>query len=86
MKVQREIDGMKNGSKPVYMFDMDGNLLKEFETTQDCADYFEKDRDYVNHNLKYYQKIRKDGVWYKIRRNRSDLVADVCNDNSVSNS
>lgn len=65
---------MKNGSKPVYMYDMDGKLLKEFETTVDCADFFGKDREYINHNLKYYQKIRKDGTWYYLRRNKIDLA------------
>lgn len=54
--------------KAVYVYDMDGKLVKEFETTIDCADYFEKEREYINHNLKYCKKIRKDGKWYKISR------------------
>ena len=75
---------MKNGSKPVYMYDLDGNLLKVFETTMDCADYFEKDREYINHNLKYYDKIRKDGKWYYLRRNKNDFVnVDSANNNDM---
>ena len=58
----------------VYMYGVDGNLLKEFETTRDCAEYFEKDREYINHNLKYYKKIRKDNVWYKLSREKINNV------------
>ena len=54
----------------VYMYDVDGNLLKEFEKTKDCAEYFDKDREYINYNLKHYKKIRKDGAWYILSRER----------------
>ena len=57
-------------TKPVYMYDIDMNFIRKFETTQECADYFEKERDYINHSLKYNSKIRKDGKWYLIRRNK----------------
>lgn len=54
--------------KSVYMYDTEGNFLRKFETTSECAEYFEKDREYINHSLKYCRKIRKDGKWYVIRR------------------
>ena len=55
-------------TKPVYMYDTEGNFIRKFETTEECADYFDKERDYINHNLKYCKKIRKDGRWYVISR------------------
>lgn len=59
---------MNKKSKPVYMYSLDDKLIKKFETTMDCADYFDKEPEYINHNLKYCDKIRKDGKWYRIRR------------------
>lgn len=56
--------------KKVYLYDLDGVLLKEFSTTEECADYFDKDREYINHNLKYCKKIRKNGKWFVIRREK----------------
>ena len=56
--------------KKVYLYDLDGVLLKEFETTEECGEYFEKDREYINHNLKYCKKIRKNGKWFVIRREK----------------
>lgn len=55
-------------AKTVYMYDLDNNLLKEFKTTMECAEYFNKLPEYINYNLKKYDKIRKDGKWYRIRR------------------
>ena len=57
-------------SKPVYLYDLKGNLLLEFESTNDCAKYFEKDCEYINHNLKYCKKIRKNGKWFIISRRK----------------
>lgn len=65
----------KNGGKPVYMYDLDGNFIRSFETTQECADYFEYEREYINHNLKYCDKIRKDDKWYRISREKKDNVS-----------
>lgn len=59
---------MRGITKKVYMYDLKGEKIKEFETTQDCADYFEKEREYINHNLKYCDKIRKNGCWYRLSR------------------
>ena len=56
-------------TKPVYMFDLEGNFIKKFETTLECAMYFDVDPLYINHNLKYCKKIRyKKYKWYKISR------------------
>ena len=59
---------MNRKSKPVYLYDIKGNFIKKFETTKECGDYFNQDRDYINHSLAYYKKIRKDGKWYVISR------------------
>ena len=57
-------------TKAVYLFDVNGNFIQKFETTKECADFFGKDREYINCNLKYHSKIRKDGVWYRISRTK----------------
>ena len=59
-------------TKPVYLFDIEGNFLKKFETTQDCADYFGKEREYINHNLCYCDKFRYNGKWYRLSREKLD--------------
>ena len=63
---------------PVYMYDLEMNFIRKFETTQECAEYFGKERLYINHSLKYRAKIRKDGKWYIIRRNRTikEIIGD----------
>lgn len=43
-------------------------LVRIFDTTDECAEFFGKDREYIYHNLKYCEKIRKDGQWYEIKR------------------
>ena len=55
-------------NKKIELYDADMNYIKTFETTEECAEFFDKDTAYINHNLKYRDKIRKDGKWYKIRR------------------
>lgn len=55
--------------KKVYMYDMNNNLIKIFETTLECAKYFGKPNSYINHSLYCNDKIRKDNKWYKISRN-----------------
>lgn len=54
--------------KSVYLYDLDMNLIKEFRTTKECANFFDKDTNYISHSLKYNSKIRKDDVWYIIKR------------------
>lgn len=54
-------------TKKVYLY-KDNELIKVFETTQECADYFDKELEYIYHNLKYCKKIRKDHEWYEIKR------------------
>ena len=46
-------------NKKVYLYDVNMNFIREFKTTYECAEFFDKDVGYINHNLKYYQKIRK---------------------------
>ena len=59
-------------TKPVYMYDTDNNFIRKFETTQECAEFFNKERAYINHSLKYRKKIRKDGKWYVIKRQKPE--------------
>ena len=58
----------KSHPKKVYMYDTNGNLLRVFETSFECADYFNKDVQYIYYNIKYFKKIRKDDKWYVIKR------------------
>ena len=58
---------MRN-TKKVYMYTLEGELIKVFETTNDCANFFGTDNLYINHNLKYCNKKRKDGKWYVLKR------------------
>ena len=57
-------------TKPVYLYDLNMNLIKKFDSTHECADFFEKEREYINHNLKYCKKIRKDDKWFIIKREK----------------
>ena len=57
-----------NIDKPVYMYNLDGKLIKKFESTNECAIYFNKNQEYIKYNLRKYDKIRKDKKWYRIRR------------------
>ena len=66
--------------KPVYLYDVNMNFIREFKTTYECAEFFDKDVGYINHNLKYYQKIRKDRTWYIIKRDfeKEKKYEDLC--------
>ena len=57
-------------NKKVFLYDLEGNLLKEFKTTQELADYLDYPREYIYFNLKYYDKIRFKGKWFRIRREK----------------
>lgn len=59
---------MNYNSKPVYLYDLNYKFIEKFETTGECAVFFGYDREYINHSLKYYKKIRKNGKWYIISR------------------
>lgn len=57
-------------AKKVYMYDTEGNLIKVFNTSFDCADYFECDPHYISYNIKYFKRIRnkREQKWYVIKR------------------
>ena len=55
---------------PVYMYDLEMNLIKEFKTTKECAIYLNRERDNVNNSINYKTKIRKDGKWFILKRER----------------
>ena len=57
-------------AKKVYMYDMQGNLVMEFKTTRECADYFGKEKDYINFNIKYYKRFRYNDQWYRLSRDK----------------
>ena len=59
-------------TKPVYLYDVNMNFIRKFETTHECADFFWVEKDYINHSLKYRKKIRKEGEWFIIKRERID--------------
>lgn len=55
-------------TKKVYLYNLNKELIKVFKTTQECADYFDYEREYIYHSLKYYKKIKRKGKWYLISR------------------
>ena len=59
---------MTYNTKPVYLYDTNYNFICKFDTTRDCAEWFDKDREYINHSLKYCKKIKKNYKWYIISR------------------
>ena len=54
--------------KPIYLYDLDMNLIDKFETTDNFADYCGYPREYIYHNLKYCKKIKIDSEWFIIKR------------------
>lgn len=54
--------------KEVFLYDLEGNMIHRFSKTSECADFFNYSNEYINHNLKYSDKIRKDNKWYRISR------------------
>lgn len=56
--------------KPIYLYDMDMNFLKKFDTTDDFTEYSGYDRLYIYHNLKYCKKIKIDHEWFIIKREK----------------
>ena len=57
-------------TKPIYLYDLSMNLIKSFATTQECADYLNKEVQYLYYNLKYFKKIRFNNKWYILKRNK----------------
>lgn len=57
-------------AKKVWLYDINGSLIKIFKTSFDCADYFDYDIQYIYHNIKYCKKIwnKKERKWYVIKR------------------
>ena len=52
----------------INLYDKDMNYIKTFKSVEECAEFFDKEKNYIHYNLKYRDKIGKDGTWYKIRR------------------
>ena len=55
-------------TKPVYVYDLDLNLVKIFNTTQEFADYVNKEVQYIYYNMKYFKKFRFNNKWYILKR------------------
>lgn len=55
-------------TKPLYLYDMNNNLIKKFDTTDEAAEYLGKAREYLYHALKYCNKFRFNNAWYKLSR------------------
>lgn len=66
---------------PVYMYDLEMNLIKEFKTTKECAIYLNRERDNVNNSVNYKTKIRKDGKWFILKRERVEKDENRSKDN-----
>ena len=60
----------EHNKKPIYLYDMNWNFIKKFDSTDEFGDYCNYDRSYIYHNLKYCKKIRIKNKWYKIRREK----------------
>ena len=56
--------------KKIYMYDLNMNLVQEFDTTQDFADYVGKELQYIYHNIKYCKKFRFNNQWYILKREK----------------
>ena len=69
-------------SKKVYLYNLKHELIRVFDTTDDCADYFNYDRMYIYHNLKYCRKIyhKQEHKWYIIKR---DLIIPIGKQQSI---
>lgn len=57
-------------NKKIYLYDLNMNLIKEFNSTQECATFLNKDTMYLYHNLKYCSRIRHNDNWYILRRDK----------------
>ena len=57
-------------NKKIYLYDLNMNLIKEFNSTQECATFLSKDTAYLYHNLKYCSRIRYNDNWYILRRDK----------------
>ena len=68
--------------KKVYLYDINKELIQVFEDTEDCANYFNYDRQYIYHNLKYCKKIwhKEKRKWYIIKR---DLIVPIGKQQSI---
>ena len=69
-RLNKKTKQYKYHRKKVYMYNLDNELVRVFNTTEECGDYFGYDKAYLYHNLKYCKKIRhkKERKWYIIRR------------------
>lgn len=64
---------MAGKTKCVYVYTEDWKFVEYYKSTFDCADAFEKDVDYINHVIWLKQKIRRDGKWYRLTREKIDV-------------
>ena len=63
-------DKWRKKKKPIYLYDMKDQLIEEFETTDEFAEFCGKETSYIYHNLKYCKKMRINKGWFKIRREK----------------
>lgn len=61
--------------KKVYLYSIDNELIKKFNTTEECAKYMGKDTMYLYHNIKYCKKIWFNNKWYKLSRTLKRVVS-----------
>lgn len=70
-------------SKEVLLFTLEGHLIKIFDTTLECANYFGYTTDYINHNLKYCKRIKKEGKYYVITRLNDSKMKDLLKEKKI---
>lgn len=59
-------------SRSVFVYDLNGNLIKKFESTLECAEYFNKEREYINHSIWKKMKFRHNNEWYRLKRKKEN--------------
>ncbi len=76
-KEKQELEKVKKmkphfNSRSVFVYDLNGNLIKKFESTLECAEYFNKEREYINHSIWEKMKFRHNNEWYRLKRKKEN--------------
>lgn len=66
----------RKNPNPIHMYDMWGDEIMVFNDIKDCAEYCDTNTEYISHNLLYCDKIRVDGIWYRLRREKDGKRRD----------
>ena len=72
-RIRRTKEDLSSKANPIYMYDMWGDLIETFYSIKECAEYCDRDENSVRYNLDFCDKIRVDGIWYRLRRKENML-------------